>query len=134
MATHRGADKLNERARAARVSSWIEYEFQTQHLLRTAAGDVPRPLAQVGNAVLTEYVGDAHAPAPRLSELALAPWEAQPRFECLMHNVEPFLACDRIHGDLSAYDILYWQGAVTIIDFAQADERWFSARMDAIIS
>jgi RIO kinase 1 len=68
---------------------------------------VPRPLAQVGNAVLMEYVGDAHAPAPRLSELALAPGEAQPRFECLMHNVELFLACDRIHGDLSAYNILY---------------------------
>jgi RIO kinase 1 len=81
---------------------------------------VPRPLAQVGNAVLMEYVGDAHAPAPRLSELALAPGEAQPRFECLMHNVELFLACDRIHGDLSAYNVLYWQGAVTVIDFAQA--------------
>ncbi len=76
-AGQRGTDKLNERARTARVSSWIEYEFQTQHLLHTAGGDVPRPLAQVGNAVLMEYVGDAHAPAPRLSELALAPGEAR---------------------------------------------------------
>ncbi|HKI53774.1 MAG TPA: RIO1 family regulatory kinase/ATPase, partial [Anaerolineales bacterium] len=26
---------------------------------------------------------------------------------------------DRIHGDLSAYNILYWDGDVTLIDFPQ---------------
>jgi RIO kinase 1 len=26
---------------------------------------------------------------------------------------------DLIHGDLSAYNILYWEGAVTLIDFPQ---------------
>ena len=35
-----------------------------------------------------------------------------------MHKVELFLACDRIHGDLSAYNVLYWQGNVTLIDEA----------------
>ena len=36
------------------------------------------------------------------------------------HNIELWLACDRIHGDLSPYNMLYWDGAITIIDFAQA--------------
>jgi RIO kinase 1 len=115
----RGAAKT-ERGRAAQVTSWIEYEFQTQRLLHAAGADVPRPLAQIGNAVLMEYIGDGDEPAPRLIEAELAPQEAQVLFDRLMRNVELFLACDRIHGDLSAYNILYLPGDVTIIDFAQA--------------
>ena len=37
-----------------------------------------------------------------------------------MFNIALFLACNRIHGDLSEFNILYWQGTVSIIDFAQA--------------
>jgi RIO kinase 1 len=116
----RRSARRDERERASRVSSWIEYEFQTQWLLHEAGGDVPRPFAQVGNAVLMEYIGDADEPAPRLNEVTLAPEEARPLFDRLLRNVELFLAHDRIHGDLSAYNILYWHGAAAIIDFAQA--------------
>jgi RIO kinase 1 len=122
------SNALTEGERAARVSSWISYEFETQRQLHMAGGDVPRPLSQIGNAVLMEYVGDADTPAPRLSEVDLPPREARPLFERLLHNIELFLAHDRIHGDLSAYNILYWRGAVTIIDFAQAvDPRYSDA-------
>jgi len=116
----RGNLKQTERGRAAQVSSWIAYEFETQRLLYEAGADVPKPLAQIGNAVLMDYVGDGEQPAPRLSEIDLDPEQAQPLFDGLMRNVELALACDRIHGDLSAFNVLYWQGAATIIDFAQA--------------
>ena len=39
-----------------------------------------------------------------------------------MRNVELMLSLGRIHGDLSAYNVLYWQGEVKIIDFPQAIE------------
>ena len=116
----RGSLKETERGRAAQISSWIGYEFATQRLLYEAGADVPRPLAQIGNAVLMAFVGDDEQPAARLSEIDVERAEAQPLFDGLMRNVELALACDRIHGDLSAYNVLYWQGAVTIIDFAQA--------------
>ncbi|HEU5100756.1 MAG TPA: RIO1 family regulatory kinase/ATPase [Roseiflexaceae bacterium] len=116
----RGSLKQTERGRAAQVSSWIEYEYATQRLLYEAGADVPRPIGQIGNAVLMEFVGDGDEPAARLSEVDLAPQEAQPLFDQLLRNVELALAHERIHGDLSAYNILYWQGAVTVIDFAQA--------------
>lgn len=116
----RRSARRDEHERASRVSSWIEYEFQTQRLLHEAGGDVPKPFAQVGNAVLMEYLGEADEPAPRLNEVTLSPAEAQPLFDRLLRNIGLFLAHDRIHGDLSAYNILYWQGSAAIIDFAQA--------------
>lgn len=112
--------KRSQRERVSQVSSWIEYEFQTQNLLYASGANVPRPLAQIGNAVLMEYIGDVDEPAPLLQEVSLSREEAQPLFECIIENIELCLAHDRIHGDLSEYNILYWQGAVTLIDFAQA--------------
>jgi RIO kinase 1 len=37
----------------------------------------------------------------------------------VIHNVDLMLAARVVHGDLSAYNILYWQGAITVIDFPQ---------------
>jgi RIO kinase 1 len=37
----------------------------------------------------------------------------------VLRNVDLMLQYNLIHGDLSAYNILYWQGEITIIDFPQ---------------
>jgi RIO kinase 1 len=116
----RASARKGERGRAAQVTSWITYEYETQRLLYAAGADVPRPLAQIGNALLMEFMGSAGEPAALLREVPLARTEAQPLFERILRNVELFLACDRIHGDLSAYNILYDGRVATIIDFAQA--------------
>lgn len=108
------------RLRARATSAWIEYEYHTQELIHAAGADVPRPVAQIGNAILMGYVGVVDQPAPRLHEVRLDPVEAQRLWLRLIGNVERFLACHRIHGDLSAYNVLYWEGEATVIDFAQA--------------
>ncbi len=38
----------------------------------------------------------------------------------MLTNVALMLDHDRVHGDLSAYNILYWEGEITLIDFPQA--------------
>lgn len=121
------ATRKTERGRAAQVSSWIEYEYQTQRLLYSYDANVPRPFAQIGNAVLMEYIGDVGDPAPRLSDVILEYEEAQQHYDCIMRNIELALIHGRIHGDLSEYNALYWQGAVTLIDFAQAVDPYHSS-------
>jgi len=74
------------------------------------------------NTILMEYVGAVGAAAPSLAEVQIGRREARPLFDRLMHNVELMLSLGRIHGDLSAYNVLYWQGEVKIIDFPQAIE------------
>lgn len=114
------ATRKTERGRAAQVASWIDYEYQTQRLLYAHGANVPRPYAQVGNAVLMEYIGDESNPAPRLGGVQFETGEAQDHFETIVRNIELALTHGRIHGDLSAHNILYWEGKVTLIDFAQA--------------
>ena len=114
------ATRKTEKGRAAQVASWIEYEYQTQRLLYSHGANVPRTFAQIGNAVLMEYIGDVGEPAPRLSDVVLEVEDTQPLFNCIMDNIELALKHGRIHGDLSGYNILYWHEAVTLIDFAQA--------------
>ncbi|HRQ23355.1 MAG TPA: RIO1 family regulatory kinase/ATPase, partial [Anaerolineales bacterium] len=70
-------------------------------------------------AILMEFIGDAGMAAPPLSNISLEPDEAQPLFERVVRNMDIMLANDRIHGDLSAYNILYWDGEIKLIDFPQ---------------
>jgi RIO kinase 1 len=101
-------------------SSWLEHEFQTLALLHRAGADVPRPVARGHSSILMEYFGAAETPAPLLQDVALDPLEAGLLLQRLLHNVELMLAHDRIHGDLSAFNVLYWEGDLRLIDFPQA--------------
>jgi RIO kinase 1 len=130
----RGALKKTDRWRSTQVTSWITDEFETQQLLYEAGADVPRPVAQVGNALLMEYIGDGEEAAPLLREVRLAPEEAVPLFARILRNIELCLRHDRIHGDLSAYNLLYWRGAVTLIDFAQAVDPHYNAEVFALLA
>ena len=100
-------------------ATWITHEYQMQTTLYKAGTAVPQPIAQRGNAILMAYLGDEDSAAPLLHDVRLRPAEARPLLDHLLHNVEQFLAHHAVHGDLSSYNILYWQGAATIIDFPQ---------------
>jgi len=102
-----------------RHQSWIAYEFQTLEMLRVAGADVPRPYAMEKNAILMDYIGDVDFAAPTLNTVSLDRDEVHPLYERVIRNIDLLLACQRIHGDLSAYNILYWEGDVTLIDFPQ---------------
>lgn len=99
--------------------SWLQHEFQTLTLLHAAGAIVPKPHACADNAILMEYLGDEVDPAPMLSRVRLDRDEAQPMFDLLMQNVRLMLSFNVVHGDLSAYNVLYWQGHIRIIDFPQ---------------
>jgi RIO kinase 1 len=102
-----------------RHQSWIAYEFQTLEMLHTPGADVPKPYAMEKNAILMDYIGDLETAAPTLNSVALEPDEVKPLFDRVVRDVDLLLAYQRIHGDLSAYNILYWEGDITLIDFPQ---------------
>jgi RIO kinase 1 len=103
-------------------TSWIEHEFQTLSLLHDAGAAVPKPYASGNNAILMEYIGWDDLPAPTLNTVNLSTKEARRVFQGVLENVEIMLANQRVHGDLSAYNILYFEGEICLIDFPQAIE------------
>lgn len=100
-------------------SSWLMYEYTTLELLHRAGAAVPKPIAAGSNAILMQYIGGAFGAAPTLHEVRLDADEVKPLYHEVMRNVEMMLRYGRIHGDLSAYNILYWEGQITLIDFPQ---------------
>lgn len=102
-----------------RHQSWIAYEFQTLEALYEAGADVPKPYVMEKNAILMDYIGDLGVAAPTLNTVTLEPDEVVLVFDRVLHNIDLLLSKERIHGDLSAYNILYWGGDITLIDFPQ---------------
>jgi RIO kinase 1 len=100
-------------------TSWIEHEYRALQSLHAAGADVPVPYARGNNAVLMGYIGGPETAAPVLHSVNLETEEAQRLFERVLRNMEIMLAQEYVHGDLSAYNILYWQGRITLIDFPQ---------------
>ena len=67
-----------------------------------------------------EYLGDEDGPAPKLKHVALDRRQAVEVFTSLMDQIALWLSCERIHGDLSPFNILWWKEREVVIDFPQA--------------
>jgi RIO kinase 1 len=114
-------------------TSWLMYEYSTMERLHRAGAAVPRPYAAGDNAILMTYYGDEQRAAPTLNEVHLPAAEAGPLFEEVLRNIELLLEHGLIHGDLSAYNILYWQGTVVLIDFPQVTDISTNSKSDFIL-
>jgi RIO kinase 1 len=106
--------------RAFLADTWVDQEFETLRLLSDAGASVPKPIARNGQALLISYIGEAFRPAPLLQHSKLERHEAEPMFKKLLDDIELWLSCGRVHADLSPFNILYWAGVATVIDFPQA--------------
>jgi RIO kinase 1 len=101
------------------ILNWIMHEYNVHNTLFKAGVDVPKPIAHSGNTILMAYVGNEQMAAPALNEVRLTTSEATPLFKRIMDNIQLMLVNHYVHGDLSAYNILFWEGKAWIIDFPQ---------------
>jgi len=112
--------KKTKRGRIVQSQNWVSAEYETMCFLYDAGASIPMPFAHAGNSILMEYLGNGEAAAPMLRETRLPAGVTRRAFASVIDNIELFLAGDIVHGDLSAFNILYWNGDIHIIDFPQA--------------
>lgn len=101
-------------------TSWCQYEFRTLTRLHAAGVGVPRPLVASSNAILMDFCGDEDGAAPILQSVSLDLREARRVFDRLLDDVDRMLGEYVVHADLSAYNVLYRDGDLRIIDLPQA--------------
>jgi RIO kinase 1 len=69
-----------------------------------------------------EFIGDDARAAPKLAQARLSVHELASAWEQLLDSVRAFTAGGLVHADLSAYNLLWWEGRLVVIDVPQAVE------------
>lgn len=85
-----------------------------------AGMSVPTPIGRVGTMLTMRYIGNGQ-PAPQLRNVHLEDPE-RVLHEILDQYLLMYSAVHFVHGDLSAYNILWWENRPWIIDVPQAYE------------
>jgi RIO kinase 1 len=129
----RAAAKMSEHGQEVRAGMWTGHEYATLRSLYAVGANVPRPIAQSQAAILMEFIGDANGPAPVLRSVSVPFDEAEPALERLLWNIELWLSCDVVHGDLSPYNVLWFDGEPTVIDFPQAVDPRFNGNAFSLL-
>ena len=110
----------SEFGREAQLAFWVDHEFEMLSALNYAGADVPAPFACTEKAILMEFIGNEDGDSPQLQYASFEQDEAQELLERALWNIELMIRENVVHGDLSAFNILYHEGQLRIIDFPQA--------------
>jgi RIO kinase 1 len=113
-------EKKTRYGREVQGGIWVNREWETLERLWDAGAPVPKPVARTDDAILMTYVGDEEAAAPQLHRLRPDADEAEGLFRQLTRAIELMLYRNVIHGDLSPYNVLVWDGEAVVIDLPQA--------------
>jgi RIO kinase 1 len=113
-------EKKTRFGREVQGAIWVAREWEMLHALSASGVDVPTPVASSDDGILMSYVGNVDQAAPQLHRYRPDRGEAQELFDGLMKNVERMLYVNVIHGDLSPFNVLVWEGRATVIDLPQA--------------
>jgi len=102
---------------------WVQEEFrQMNHLYRHGVR-VPKAFAVSGISIVMEFIGDEDGnPAPRIADLKMEKTEAEDAFRQSIQNLKLIVKSGRVHGDYSAFNILWHDEKAVVIDFPQVIE------------
>ena len=82
---------------------------------------VPRPIEATDRATLMSYLGDEDAAAPQLHRHRARDADgAHDLLDQCLRAIERMLFHDVVHGDLSPFNVLVWEGLDPVIDLPQA--------------
>src|SRR5215216_5921660 len=102
---------------------WVQEEFRQMKHLYGYGVNVPKAIAVSGISLIMEFIGDENGnPARRISDLKMEKDEAQEAFLQSVQNLKLIVKSSRVHGDYSAFNILWHNEKAVIIDFPQVIE------------
>lgn len=116
----RAVERMSTYGKRLLQDRWMGHEFDVMSRLWAVGMSVPYPIAYDGNVFDLEYVGDEEQAAPQLQAARLGRSELDDAFEQLVAGLHTMVGEGYAHGDLSAYNLLWWDDTLWFIDFPQA--------------
>jgi RIO kinase 1 len=100
------------------VIAWTRKEFANLQRAAAAGVRVPEPIAVQRNVLVMELLGEEDDPAPTLHDVHVE--NPETAYEVVREYVRRLYDAGLIHGDLSEYNVVVWDGELCIIDVGQA--------------
>jgi len=116
----RAVDRMTTRGKALLQERWTTHEHDVMEVLWHAGVHVPYPVMFAEDHLDMQYIGDLDEAAPTLARLRPRGARLLPVWDQLVRNLERVVARGYAHGDLSAYNLLWWAEELWLIDFPQA--------------
>ncbi|WVZ08777.1 hypothetical protein V8G54_022123 [Vigna mungo] len=115
------------------VQKWAEKEMR--NLMRLKAAGIRCPTTSCDqrrlHVLVMEFIGKSGWAAPRLKDAALSSNKLREGYvEIIIAMRTLYQKCKLVHGDLSEYNILYYEGHLYIIDVSQAVEHGHPHALD----
>ncbi len=116
----RAVERMTDYGKRVLSDKWMGLENDVMTRVWEAGGPVPYPIGFSGDGMLLEYVGDDSQAAPTLGSARLTKAELTAAAEQLVEGLRVLMEVGIVHADLSAFNLLWWQGRLQFIDFPQA--------------
>lgn len=101
------------------IYAWASKEFKNLRRAYDAGVRVPKPYGVMRNVLVMEFIGEDGEPAPLLKDCILEDPEGV--YAELMEMVRLlYQKAELVHGDLSEYNIMVWDGKPVLFDVSQA--------------
>jgi len=100
------------------VLAWTQKEFANLRRAQVAGVRVPEPLAVQRNVLVMELIGEEDDHAPTLNDVEIQ--NPETAFEVVREYMRRLYSAGLVHGDLSEYNIVVYEGELVIIDVGQA--------------
>lgn len=99
---------------------WTGHEYDVMVRLWSAGVSVPYPVAYADDLFWLEYVGGLDGAAPQLAGARLDRRQLDSAWDQLVEALHAMTVEGIVHADLSAFNLLWWEGRLVVIDLPQA--------------
>ena len=100
------------------IFAWTKKEYKNLQRLKKINVNSPKPIIYKNNVLVMEYIGEKNKPAPLLKDVKLTNPEGH--FETIISYISKmYKKANLVHGDVSAFNILYFKNKCYLIDLGQ---------------
>lgn len=116
----RAVERMSTYGKRLMQDRWTGHEHDVMRTLWHAGVRVPYPVSYGEDVFLMEFIGELDGAAPLLAGARLDRSRLEQAWEQVVDGLFVMLGAGWVHGDLSAFNLLWWRDEVWFIDFPQA--------------